>query len=155
MIRLHPIFGRDAIPLRMIASTLSRSRPTRGRRGVPDISFDGDPSTGFAIYDSVAFQSWVGWYEVGGTSAGAPQWAALFAIVNSSRVAARKRLLSSTPAMLYTLAKANYAANFHDVTSGSNGRCGTLCAAAAKYDFVTGLGSPKADALIPALVTQP
>ena len=128
---------------------------SRGKRGVPDISFDGDPSTGFAIYNSVAYKSWVGWYEVGGTSAGAPQWAALFAIANSSRVAARKRLLTSMPAMLYTLAKGNYGAYFHDVTNGSNGKCGTLCGATAKYDYVTGLGTPKADAMIPALVGQP
>jgi subtilase family serine protease len=128
---------------------------TKGRRGVPDVSFDGDPSSGFAIYDSVAFKSWVGWYEVGGTSAGAPQWAALFAIANSSRAAARKRLLSSTPAMLYTLAKASYGAYFHDVTNGSNGKCGSMCGAAAKYDYVTGLGTPKAGAMLAALISQP
>jgi subtilase family serine protease len=127
----------------------------KGRRGVPDVSFDGDPSSGFAIYDSVAYKSWVGWYEVGGTSAGTPQWAALFAITNSSRAAARKRLLMSTPTMLYTLAKSNYGAYFHDVTSGSNGKCGTICGASTKYDYVTGLGTPKADAMIPALVNQP
>jgi subtilase family serine protease len=128
---------------------------TKGRRGVPDVSFDGDPSTGFAIYNSFAYQGWVGWYEVGGTSAGAPQWAALFAIANSSRVAVRKRLLSSTPGMLYGLAKANYGAYFRDVTSGANGKCGTLCNAGTKYDYVTGLGSPKVDAVVAALVAQP
>jgi hypothetical protein len=109
----------------------------------------------FAIYDSVVYKSWVGWYEVGGTSAGTPQWAALFAIVNSSRVAARKRLLTSTPAMLCSLAKSNYGANFHDVTNGANGKCGTFCGATARYDYVTGPGSPRADALIVALVSQP
>jgi len=127
----------------------------KGMRGVPDVSYDGDPSAGFAIYNSVAYEGWVGWYEVGGTSAGAPQWAALFAIANSERVAARKRLLTSTPAMLYTLAKANYATYFHDITSGTNGKCGTICDAETKFDYVTGLGTPKAAAIIPALVSQP
>jgi subtilase family serine protease len=127
----------------------------RGRRGVPDVSFDGNPSTGFAIYDSVKYQGYQGWFEVGGTSAGAPQWAALFAIANSMRVAARKRLLSATPAALYTLARANYNAYFHDVTSGNNGGCGTLCNAGSKYDYVTGLGTPRADAVVAALVNQP
>jgi subtilase family serine protease len=127
----------------------------RGRRGVPDVSFDGNPSTGFAIYDSVAYAGYKGWFEVGGTSAGAPQWAALFAIANSTRVAARKRLLNATPAMLYTMAKANYSAYYHDVTSGTNGGCGTLCNAGSKYDYVTGLGTPRAEAVVAALVSQP
>jgi subtilase family serine protease len=127
----------------------------RGRRGVPDVAFDGDPSTGFAIYDSVAYDGYQGWFEVGGTSAGAPQWAALFAIANSMRVASRKRLLNSTPATLYTIAKTNYSSDFHDISGGTNGRCGALCSATVKYDYVTGLGTPKAGTLIPALVSQP
>ena len=127
----------------------------RGRRAIPDVAFDGDPSTGFAIYDSVAYAGYTGWFEVGGTSAGAPQWAALFAIANSMRVAARKRLLNATPAILYTIAKSNYSNDFHDIGSGTNGRCGVLCSAVANYDYVTGLGTPKAGTLIPALVSQP
>jgi subtilase family serine protease len=126
-----------------------------GRRGVPDVAFDGNPSTGFAVYNSVNYQGFVGWYEVGGTSAGAPQWAALFAIANSMRATAKKRLLTATPGMLYTVAKSGYTSYFHDVTTGSNGNCGVLCAAMAGYDFVTGLGTPKANALVPALVGQP
>jgi hypothetical protein len=38
------------------------------------------------------------------------------------------------------------------VTSGGNGSCGTVCQAAGGYDYVTGLGSPNAGNLIPALV---
>jgi subtilase family serine protease len=127
----------------------------KGRRGVPDVSFDGNPSTGFAIYDSIGYQSFKGWFEVGGTSAGAPQWAALFAIANSMRVTSRKRLLNATPTMLYALAKSNYNGYFHDITSGANGGCGALCSAASKYDYVTGLGTPKANALVAALANQP
>ena len=127
----------------------------RGRRGIPDVAFDGDPSTGFAIYDSVAYAGYTGWFEVGGTSAGSPQWAALFAIANSMRVASRKRLLNATPAILYTIAKSNYSNDFHDIGAGTNGRCGVLCSAAAKYDYVTGLGTPKAGTLVAALVSQP
>jgi hypothetical protein len=40
------------------------------------------------------------------------------------------------------------AADFHDITSGSNGGCGTICNAGPGYDFVTGLGSPVGDVLI-------
>jgi hypothetical protein len=71
------------------------------------------------------------------------------------RATAKKRLLTATPGMLYTVAKSGYTSYFHDVTTGSNGNCGVLCAAMAGYDFVTGLGTPKANALVPALVGQP
>jgi subtilase family serine protease len=121
-------------------------------RGVPDVAYDGDPNTGFAVYDTVKYFGQRGWFQVGGTSAGAPQWAALFAIANSLRVAAGKPTLSSSSGAVYGVAGgSSYASNFHDITSGTNGNCGTLCTASSGYDYVTGLGSPKANNLIPAL----
>ena len=56
-----------------------------GRRTTPDVAYDASPSTGFAIYDSVSYAGQSGWFCVGGTSAGAPQWAALAAIANQGR----------------------------------------------------------------------
>jgi len=35
-----------------------------------------------------------------------------------------------------------YSTNLRDITSGTNGTCGTDCTAGAGYDLVTGLGSP-------------
>ena len=129
----------------------------QGVRGVPDVAYDANPNTGFAVYDSVRYYGQSGWWVVGGTSAGAPQWAALFAIANSMRVAASKRTLSSTNGAVYSVATgaSAYSSNFHDITSGTNGNCGTLCTAASGYDYVTGLGSPKANNVIPALVNLP
>jgi subtilase family serine protease len=124
---------------------------TGGKRGVPDVAYDGNPNTGFSVYDTVRYQGQAGWFQVGGTSAGAPQWAALFAIANSVRVTGGKATLSSTGDAIYGVAKANYAANYHDITSGTNGSCGTICTASAGYDFVTGLGSPQAKAIVSAL----
>src|SRR5262249_5930979 len=43
------------------------------KRAAPDVSYDADPSTGFSVYNT--FDG--GWEQIGGTSAGAPQWAAL------------------------------------------------------------------------------
>ena len=37
----------------------------------------------------------------------------------------------------------NDTAALYDVTSGSNGSCGSVCQAGTGYDFVTGLGSPR------------
>ncbi|RQS70182.1 peptidase S8/S53 subtilisin kexin sedolisin [Burkholderia sp. Bp8963] len=129
--------------------------PVAGKRGVPDVGYDANPSTGFAVYDSVTYQRQAGWFQVGGTSAGAPQWSALVAIANSLRAAAGKSRLSAAYNTLYAAGKSAYGSNFHDVTTGSNGNCGAVCNAAGGYDYVTGLGSPHAPALVPALVSQP
>lgn len=127
---------------------------SRGYRGIPDVSFDGNPGTGYAVYDSVGVSGYSGWFQVGGTSAGTPQWAALFAIANSMRAAARKANLSSANTALYSLATTAINADFQAVTQGNNGTCGTLCTASAGYDYVTGLGTPRAGALIAALAAQ-
>ncbi|AFQ48986.1 S53 family peptidase [Burkholderia cepacia] len=129
--------------------------PVAGKRGVPDVSYDANPSSGFAVYDSVTYQGQAGWFQVGGTSAGAPQWSALVAIANSLRTAAGKSRLSGTYDALYTVGKAAYGSDYHDVTTGSNGNCGSVCSAAGGYDYVTGLGSPAASSLVPALVARP
>jgi len=121
-----------------------------GRRGVPDVAYDANPNTGVAVYDTVRYEGQSGWFQVGGTSAGAPQWAALFAIANSMR--ALKSTLSSTNTAVYSVASgSNLNLNFHDITSGTNGTCGTLCTAIKGYDYVTGLGSPQAKNILPAL----
>jgi hypothetical protein len=99
-------------------------------RAVPDVSYNGDPNSGVAVYSSG------NWYIVGGTSAGAPQWAGLFALVQQSG-----------PAVLYPFAATGY----RDITSGTNGTCGADCTAFTGYDLVTGLGSPRASSLVPAL----
>ncbi len=91
------------------------------KRAVPDVSYDANPSTGFAVYCNSL------WYKVGGTSAGAPQWAAIHALG-----------LSATNANLYQKAKLAYSSYFRDIISGSNGGFN----ATSDYDYVTGLGSP-------------
>jgi hypothetical protein len=109
-------------------------------RGTPDVAYDGDPETGFAVYDTYGTG---GWGQYGGTSVGTPQWAALLAIVNQGRVLAGKVPLANAQAALYALPSAD----FHDIASGSNGQN-----AAAGYDLASGLGSPIADKLVPDLV---
>ncbi len=123
---------------------------TSNRRGVPDVSYLADPNTGVLVYDSVNG----GWFVVGGTSAGAPQWAALIALANDLRVKNGSATLTSANSVLYPLAQGNStvpytvnAAYFFDVSQGSNGGYN----AGPTYDFVTGLGSPVAAALVPAL----
>jgi subtilase family serine protease len=126
-----------------------------GTRGVPDVSYNANPGTGYAIYDSVGVSGYSGWFQVGGTSAATPQWAALIAITNSQRVAARKANLSATGTSVYAVGKSSLGTSFHSVTTGTNGSCGTMCDAFAGYDYVTGLGTPQSKVLIPALAVRP
>jgi subtilase family serine protease len=128
---------------------------SHGARGVPDVSYNANPGTGYAIYDSIGINGYAGWFQVGGTSAGAPQWAALMAITNSQRAAVRKANLTSTDATLYSTAKTNLGNYFHAVTTGTNGSCGLLCDALVGYDYVTGLGTPQSKVLVPALISHP
>src|SRR5580658_7191221 len=118
-----------------------------GKRGVPDVAYDANPDTGVPIYDSGDGD----WVQVGGTSMGSPQWAALFAIANSLRVVNGLPNLTQPQQYLYANAETDY----HDITSGDNGKCGALCTAGPGYDYVTGVGSPQANLLIPALVSAP
>jgi len=124
-----------------------------GKRGIPDVAYDGDPATGVPAFNSFPCSGacFTGWGQWGGTSIGTPQWAALFAIANSMRVAASKADLDQVHFLLYPAAEADY----HDITAGHNGTCGAQCTAVAGYDFVTGVGSPQANLLIPALVAAP
>ena len=106
---------------------------SNGFRAVPDVSYDADPTTGFSVYDSTPYQGQSSWLVVGGTSAGAPQWAAIYALGHTATSPTLYGAASSTMA---------YPADFRDITSGTNGSCGTKCTAGVTYDYVTGLGSP-------------
>ena len=120
-------------------------------RGMPDVAYVGDPNTGVAIYDSVPLFGSSGWFETGGTSVGPPQWSALVAIANSARDP-KKRPLTGSQGVLYDAATDE---TFTDISNGRNGKCGTLCNAKPNYDYVTGLGTPQADNLIPELKELP
>ncbi len=117
---------------------------TSGSAEDPDVAFDANPNTGFAVYDSIADGGSAGWVEVGGTSAGSPQWSALVAIADQGRVKAGENTLTSAAAAVYSLPSSD----FHDVTSGSNGGF----SATKGYDEVTGRGTPQANLVAQGLV---
>lgn len=98
-----------------------------GMRAIPDVSYDANPATGFPIvHDGV-------WREVGGTSAGAPQWAAIAALGSGA----------NNPDFYADKSGSMNASFFRDIKSGANGSCGYVCTARMRYDYVTGLGSPQ------------
>jgi hypothetical protein len=104
-----------------------------GGRLLPDVAYNADPNTGVYVFDRF-------WYQVGGTSAGAPQWAALIAIADQFRTTP----LSSTGVLNALYSNPTI---FHDVLTGSNG----AYTAGAGFDLVTGLGSPIANQVVAVL----
>jgi len=121
------------------------------QRTSPDVAYDADPETGFAVYDSYGVSGETGpWYTIGGTSAGAPQWAALIAIADQGRALMGEGSLdgaSQTLPMIYQMP----ASNFHDITSGSS-TGSPAYSAGPGYDLATGRGSPNANLVVNYLV---
>ena len=82
-----------------------------------------------------------GFYVVGGTSAGSPQWAGIFALANAARAALGKGPIGFDNTALYQIAKgATGSADFHDITTGNNILFGSTVgfAAGVGFDLVTG-----------------
>ena len=101
-----------------------------GGRGVPDVSGNADPATGYQI--QVDGQAAV----VGGTSAVAPLWAALVACLAQANEGTPLGLVQS---VLYAGVQPGTAQpGLNDIVSGSNG----AYSAAPGWDACTGLGSP-------------
>ncbi len=118
-----------------------------GQRTIPDVAFVANPQTGASVYDSYDDVNGDGpWMRTGGTSLAAPAWAALVAIADQRRVAAGGSTLNGASEVLPAL----YAlpeSDFHDVTTGGNG----AYQAGPGYDQSTGLGTPQAGLIGPAL----
>jgi kumamolisin len=105
-----------------------------GGRGVPDVAGDASPTTGYNILVDGSQE------VVGGTSAVAPLWAALIALVNQQT---GKTAGLVNPA-LYAAPSA-----FNDITQGNNG----AFSAGPGWDACTGLGSPIGTAIAQAIST--
>jgi kumamolisin len=109
-------------------------------RGVPDVSGDADPATGYQIRvdskDAV----------FGGTSAVAPLWAALIALMNQHL----QRPAGYLNPVIYAPLPATPLKGFRDIVSGDNG--GYF--AGPGWDPCTGLGSPDGTALQTALAAR-
>jgi kumamolisin len=98
-------------------------------RGVPDVAGNADPASGYQVR--------VDGHDVvyGGTSAVAPLWSALVALLNERRGAP----LGYVNPILYPMG----AQACRDITSGNNG----AYAAGVGWDACTGIGSPNGTAL--------
>jgi pseudomonalisin len=93
-------------------------------RGVPDVSLDADPESGYDVVVNGTVEG------IGGTSASAPSWQGIWARVSGGHAGlgfAGPVLYSSEPSSA-----------FNDITIGANG----AYPAGPGYDLVTGLGTP-------------
>lgn len=118
------LFGR---PSYQKTASIPRAPSKAGGRGVPDVSGNADPDSGFRIVTAGV----VG--IIGGTSAVAPLWAGIVAGRNAAR--------NSPLGQIHTLLYGNPTA-LRDITSGNN-KSGAIGFEAKKgWDACTGLGSP-------------
>jgi subtilase family serine protease len=130
-------------------------------RGVPDVALQASARTGTLVYDTApgdasgcntAAPCSAGWYDVGGTSCAAPQWAGLVAIAD--QIAGHG--LGPINPTLYSIASGpDYSSDFYDVTTGNNQLDPTVPGypATTGWDPVTGLGTPNAANLLPELAS--
>ncbi len=97
--------------------------PLNNRRAVPDVAFLADPRSGVAVFDSSPDATgFTGWQPVGGTSLASPMFAGFVALANEQRAAMGKAPIGAAlNTAIYKAAQADYAANFTDIVSGTNG----------------------------------
>lgn len=110
------------------------------QRIVPDVSYNASIAGGVEVVVGG------GLTLAGGTSAAAPQWAAIIAIADQGRGQSGIRPLGLVAPDLYQLASSpqTYARDFHDVTSGNNDLFGAFAgfSAGTGFDDASGLGTP-------------
>jgi subtilase family serine protease len=125
-------------------------------RGVPDVAYNAGINGGVLTVCTVCDPSDPGGvFLFGGTSAGSPQWAGLAAIAD--QLAGHR--LGEINTALYSIANSSskYRSAFHDVTTGNNHVAdigGNGYDTRKGWDAVTGLGTPDAAQLLPALIKR-
>jgi subtilase family serine protease len=131
-------------------------------RGVPDIALQASARTGALVYLTLppdgnsglicgSGPCSTGWYDIGGTSLSSPQWAGLVAIAD--QIAGHGLGLINPKLYALAASPSDYANDFFDVTTGNNQADSTVPGypATSGWDPVTGLGTPNAANLLPAL----
>jgi kumamolisin len=115
-----------------------------GGRGVPDVSGNADPYSGYAVFVGGKSQN------IGGTSAVAPLWAGLLARINQKV----GKPVGFINALIYAPGAASA---FHDVTQGNNDIYNDLKGkfpAGMGWDPCTGQGTPDGTAVLAVLSGQ-
>jgi pseudomonalisin len=120
--------------------SVSEAASTNGMRGVPDVALSAAAHDGYIIYENGSY--WI----VSGTSAGAPAFAGIAAIMTQANGGAGQGNLN--PALYKMLTAPENP--FHRTLAGDNSVPGVVGFSAndADYNFATGLGSIDVDILV-------
>jgi subtilase family serine protease len=118
-------------------------------RGTPDLSFDADPYSGVAVYDSVSCSGMVGWMVFGGTSVSTPALAGIFNLAGHKWGSGFGTTTSNPHYPEQTNLYAGYGTpsyysntTFRDVAIGNtSGSSDPLYQAITDWDYATGIGS--------------
>ena len=113
-------------------------------RALNDVALNADPTTGYLMYYAGH------WGVFGGTSVGAPIWAALLSLANQARADTGRPAVGLAAPLFCEAALATDLAGaepFTDIVDGNNG----AFAAAPGFDLPSGWGVPRAAALVRAL----
>lgn len=118
------------------------------------------PDVALIAYDVFAFYNETGQKSGGysGTSVAAPLWAGFMAVANQKAAAEGLPAIGFANPAIYAIGKgANYNSCFHDITVGNNENplSPNEFVAVPGYDLCTGWGTPKGQALINALCSNP
>lgn len=122
---------------------------SNGKRQCPDVAAVADPDTGYLIFVTDPETGVGSWMTIGGTSAAAPLWAGIQALMQQSAAAQGVDALGFMGPRYYRIAQDAPDA-FHDVTRGGN----LVDEAVAGWDFSTGVGSPDVARLTDAVIAD-
>ncbi len=122
---------------------------SNGNRQCPDVAAAADSDTGYLMYGTDGDTGVASWYVMGGTSAAAPLWSGIQALMQQAAAAQGVERLGFMAPRYYRIAQDAPGA-FHDVTRGGN----LVDAATPGWDFATGVGSPDVEKLLPAVLAD-
>jgi subtilase family serine protease len=115
-------------------------------RGLPDISYNADPYTPILVYVGFLGSANAGYYFIGGTSEGSPQWAGIAADLNQY---AGKPLGFLNPALYSIGGGGDFNKIGRDIKVGNNGYNGVPgYSATPGWDLATGWGTPDLDKIM-------
>jgi subtilase family serine protease len=129
----------------------SVQKTLRNHRGAPDVAYNADPNTAILVYAGFVPGA-VGYYLIGGTSEGSPQWAGI--IADANQLAGYP--LGFLNLKLYLLAAlVGQSQFFHDITIGNNSFNGVSgYGATIGWDLASGWGTPNLGKLVGELARQ-
>jgi subtilase family serine protease len=153
-----PSYQSGAAKSLNVINSASSGTPCKAAKGtycreVPDVSADADPNTGVTIYYGGSGGSWT---TIGGTSAAAPLWGAVAAILDAdphcTSAPGFGKTLGFVNPVLYKVASSYYHTILDDITSGDNNLNGTgAYKAGVGFDMASGLGTPIVSGLAAAI----